>query len=151
MQNTTKTWVIIISSAVLLILLGIRGIYLRVHRVEDEKDWYVKELNIRATVQIDTLEMISKNVGFIVCHAINGKIDKGKELSLNKKLKYYKRIQFLRYRPGGQVDIFSRRIDQYQVGDSIQINSAKDEILFFRKGDSLWQAKVSNSLRERVF
>ena len=123
-----------------------------INRVENEKLKYVEQLNFNCTLQIDSVQTFNKQgVGFIFCHLISGKIDNSAEAILNKKLKHHKNIRFLGHRHGGQYDIFSRRADQYQVGDSILVNSGKDEILFFRMGENIWKAKVSNSLRERVF
>lgn len=147
----TKTWVIIIGSFLLLIFLGIRGIYITTHRIENEKQWYVDNLKLHCTLQVDTVEIISGENGFIVCHLISGKIDHQAEDSLNKQLSHFKRLRFIRNRLNDRYDIYTRRASRYLTGDSLQVDSDQDSVVFFRGGEEILKVRVSNFLREKLF
>jgi hypothetical protein len=147
----TKTWLIIIGSFLILAFLAIRGIYVNSHRFNDEKNWYVSNLSLRCTLAIDSVEIASGENGFIVCHLITGKIDRGIEDSLNQELKHFKRLRFIRNRLNDKFDILTRKASRYLPGDSLQVNSAQDSVVFFRKGEKTVKVRVSNFLREKVF
>ena len=146
-----KTWVIIISSFLLLIFLGIRGIYVSTHRLQDEKQWYVDNLKLHCTLQVDSVEVVSGENGFIVCHLISGKLDRQLEDSLNKQLSHFKRLRFIRNRLNDRYDIFTRRASRYLPGDSLQIDSEMDSVIFFSQGKATVRVRVSNFLREKLF
>jgi hypothetical protein len=146
-----KKWVIIIGSALLLIFLAIRGIYVNTHRINDERNWYVSNLKLYCTLQIDSIEILSGENGFIVCHLISGKIDREVEDNLNERLTHYKRLRFIRNRLNDQYDILTRKASRYLPGDSLQINSAQDSVVFFRNGEKTVKVRVSNFLREKLF
>ena len=147
-----KKWGIIVGSFLLLLFLAARGLYKTIHRIDDEKHWYVSELNLVCTLQIDSIATFTKSgVGFLFCNLISGEIDNSIEPKLNKKLSHHKRIRFLNRRSDGRYFIFSRRANKYQVSDSLQIDSNKDQVIFYSAGQEIWKAKVSNSLREAIF
>jgi len=147
----TKTWVIIVASFILMVFLGIRGIYLATHRIDDEKHWYVDNLKLHCTLQVDSVEVTSGETGFIVCHLISGKLDRQIEDSLNRQLSHFKRLRFIRNRLNEQYDIYTRKASWYLTGDSLQVDSDKDSVVFFRKGDKTVKVRVSNFLREKLF
>ena len=147
----TKTWVIIIGAFFLLVFLGIRGIYVSTHRIDDEKKWYVHNLKLHCTLQVDTVEIVSGENGFIVCHLISGKIDRSVEDDLNQRLTHFKRLRFIRNRLNDKYDILTRRASQYRPGDSLQVDSEMDSVIFFRKGEPTVKVRVSNFLREKFF
>jgi len=146
-----KKWSIIIGSGLLLAFLGIRGIYLATHRIDDEKQWYVSSLKLHCTLQIDSIEIVSGENGFIVCHLISGKLDRQVEDSLNNQLTHFKRLRFIRNRLNDQFDIYTRRASRYLTGDSLQVNSDQDSVRFYRKGEETYKVRVSNFLREKLF
>lgn len=146
-----KKWGIIIGSILLLVFLGIRGIYLATHRIDDEKQWYVNSLKLHCTLQVDSIEIISGENGFIVCHLISGKLDRQVEDSLKHQLTHFKRLRFIRHRLNNQCDIYTRRASRYLAGDSLRIDSDKDSVIFYRKGEETVKVRVSNFLREKLF
>ncbi|HTH58337.1 MAG TPA: hypothetical protein VL728_19960 [Cyclobacteriaceae bacterium] len=146
-----KKWLIIIGSFMLLVFLGIRGIYLATHRIDDEKHWYVDNLNLHCTLQVDSVEVVSGENGFIVCHLISGRLDRQVEDSLNKELSHFKRLRFIRSRLNDQYDLYTRRASNYLPGDSLRIDSKQDSVVFFRKGETTVKVRVSNFLREKLF
>lgn len=148
---SAKNWIILAGAFLLLILLAVRGIYKTVSRVDEEKKKYVSELNLTCTLQIDSIAIFGGNSGALYCNLISGKIDNNAEFKLNQKLLHHKRMRFLNYRADGRYALFSRRANKYLVGDSLKIDSGQDQIIFYRAGQEIWKAKVTNSLRERIF
>src|SRR5260221_9547758 len=147
-----KNWIIIGGSFILLIFLGIRGIYKTIYRVDDEKKWYVSQMKLNCTLQIDSIATYTKSgVGNLYCDLISGEIDPSLEFRLNKKLRHHKQISFLIWRLDRRYIIFSRRASKYLKGDSLTVDSDSDQITFYRDGKEFWKAKVTNSLREKIF
>lgn len=146
-----KKWGFLVGSFLLLVFLGIRGIYVTTHRIEHGKEWYVDNLKLHCTLLIDTVEIVSGENGFIVCHLISGKLDRQAEDSLNKQLSHFKRLRFIRNRLNDRYDIYTRRASRYLTGDSIQVDSDKDSVVFFRMGQETVKVRVSNFLREKLF
>lgn len=130
--------------------MAVRGVYQKANRIELERQWFVDQLNFRFSLQVDSVVANEKG-GYLMSHLISGKMDNSKEFTLNQQLKHHKQIRFLRYRANGQCDVISRWANKSKVGDSIQIDSFKNQILFFRDGDTISRAKISNFLRERLF
>ena|SRR5437879_4528793 len=146
-----KKWIVVfISIALLLFLVGRAG-FIKLNKIEKERHWYIDHLDFRFSLQVDSVIANKKGNGYLTCHLISGKLDFSKEANLNKQLKHHKQIRFLRYRADGKCDIIYRKANQYRVGDSIQINSLNNHVLFFRSGDTVRRATVSNFLRERLF
>src|SRR5260221_2503710 len=147
-----KKWGILVGSFILLLVLAVRGLYKTVNRIDDEKHWYVSQLNLDCTLQVDSIASFTKRgPGFVFCNLISGEIDNSIEPKLNKKLSHHKRIRFLNHRSDGRYFFFSRRANKYQVSVSLQVDSNKDQVIFYREGKEIWRAKVSNSLREAIF
>jgi hypothetical protein len=145
-----KKWIIIIGAFLLLALLAARGLYKTINRVDDERFWYVGELNLKCTLQIDSIANYGGNTGGLYCSLISGRIDNDAEFRLNQRLLHHKRIRFLS-QWNGQYYLLSRRAYKYSVGDSLTIDSRQDQIIFYREGKEIWKAKVTNSLQSRVF
>ncbi len=147
-----KKWIIIAGSFLLLGLLAIRGLYKTVTRVDEEKRWYVSQLNLKCTLEIDSIATFAKKGnGLLYCKLISGDIDNSTEFKLNKKLRHHKRIKFLTPGPHDCYLIYSRRSHEYLVKDSLRIDSKNDQVTFYRAGAVFRQAKVSNFLRDRIF
>ena len=147
-----KRWIIIAGAFLLLALLAARGLYKTIHSIDDEKLWYVSQLNLECTLEIDSIATFSKKGnGLLYCNLISGDIDNSTESKLNKKLRHHKRIKFLTPISDGRYLIYSRRSHEYLVRDSLRIDSKNNQVIFYRSGVQFRQAKVSNFLRDRVF
>ena len=147
-----KRWAIIAGAFLLLAFLAARGLYKTIHRIDDERLWYVSQLNLACTLEIDSIATFSKRGnGLIYCNLISGNIDNSAEFMLNKKLRHHKQIKFLTLASDGRYLIYSRRSHEYLVRDSLRIDSKNNQVIFYRAGAQFRQAKVSNFLRDRVF
>ena len=69
-----------------------------------------------------------------------------KEKKLARKLKHGRDLRFLVPSDSGRFSIFSRQIHDYQVGDSLVINSSKDQFQLFRAGEKINELVISDNL-----
>jgi len=145
-----KKWLIIIGSIVVLILLVVRLIVTAVGGEEDEKQWYVSQLHYNFSAEVDSVEKFHQNGGLVYFHLTRGSIETSYEKKLNKKLKH-SHLGFIYYNRGDGVKIFTSRPNTYKAGDSISVDSEKDNLTFYRDGKEIATAKISESLSRRPF
>jgi hypothetical protein len=150
-MSRMKKWIIIILSGSLLLFLAGRTFFVKINSIETERQWYIDHLDFEFSFQVDSVVANEKGSGYLTCHLISGELDYSKEPSLNKQLTHYKQIKFLRYRADKRCDIIYRKANHSLAGDSIQINSSSNQVLFFRNGETIGKARIGNFLRERLF
>ncbi len=146
-----KKWLIIIGSVVVLMLLVARLIYTAITGEKYEKRWYVSELHYDFSAEVDSVETYHQNGGSVHFHLTRGSVETSHERKLNKNLKHNRYLGFVYYSRGDGARIFTSRPLRYKAGDSLSVNSDKDNLTFYRNGKEIANAKISESLSHRPF
>ena len=143
-----KSWLIFAAGMIIVFALVVRLIIRKSSRVKDEREWYVQNLNFKFSAELDTVELINKNgVGYLIFQLTSGRMDPSTEDSLKRHLKDHERLRFLPRRRDGKISLISGAVKKYQKGDSLFVNSAKDQIVIFRDTLKLWERSISGALR----
>jgi len=134
----------------ILLLLTVRMFFVLINREKNKKREFVSKLHYDVSARIDSLGVFNKApVGFIYITITRGEI-KTDEKKVNKSFKNNSRFGFLVRRKDGRFEIFSRDIKDYQVGDSIVVNSDEDKVYHFRAGEKLADTAISDMLRSAI-
>lgn len=140
------------SSILLLIALAVRAFFLQTNVIEEERKWFVGQLNYNCSITVDTVSVYGyRGEGFLFCTLVSGKPDISIEKGLRENLKYYKSLFFLRETKNHKYLITTPKADKFQKEDSLLINSAKNQILVFRNKKILFEELISNSMMTELF
>ena len=144
--------IIITVAAVLLILGTVRLMLKTKDEFEDERQSYIRSLHYNFSAKVDSLVVVSsKNRrGFLVCELTEGKLTSLLEDSLNQHLKYHEWIRFLFFNSHGQAQIFLEDIFNYNVGDSVFVNSNTDIFNVYRNEKRILKSSVSRATIHKV-
>ena len=140
-----KGSIIVGVAAVLLVLAIVRLLLKTEDEFEDERQSYIRSLNYNFSAKIDSIVVVnSKNGrGFLVCELTHGKLTRHLEDSLNQRLKNHEWMRFLFFNSNGQAQIFLKDISNYNVGDSICVNSNIDKFYVYRNEKPISESSVS--------
>jgi hypothetical protein len=149
-KQTLKAIIIGLSTAIFLFLLTrlLIGIY---SDGEAERKWYVEKLGFQFSGKVDTVIMKTKYQGFVIFHLTEGNIDKTREDRLNEQLTHNTYLRFLVFKPMDQLQFRSKVAYKSLPGDSVRIDTDKDQVLFYRNGKRISAYPVTESLNERFF
>ena len=134
-----KLWWKIIIAVFILGLLVVRLGYKAFNKVRErevERQWYVENLRYDFTAIVDTIIMRDgATVGFgtILGEVIEGSYNPRIEDSLNNQLKLFSSLRLNTSNRAGRIRFHFRDAGSYTKGDTFRINSANDQILFFRR------------------
>ena len=144
-------WIIIAAIALLLFLVA-RITFKTMNEVDDEMESYVRNLHYNFNARVDSIEIVNpkRQNGFLVCYLAKGKLNEITEDSLNRHLVNYKRIRFIFFQSNGQFKIFLWSVSKFESGDSIVINSDRNEFNVFRNGDTIQKSKITQSTIHKV-
>lgn len=135
-----KYWIYGILGAIVMFLLVVRLIYTSATKQEEEKKWYIKQLDYDFSARVDSI--LYKGVAVI--QITGGKFNPRKEKQLRRQLKEHERMFIVASGDGHQ----KMRVPFAALkGDSVYVNSS-DDVLSLYRGDSLLISRPLNvSLR----
>jgi len=142
-----KNWIVVIC---VLMLLAVRAIFKTENEIESEIQFYVHNLNYNFTAKVDSVILLKKGGGYLICKITSGRCNESTEDSLNHHLINFKRIRFLHFKPSGQFLIVTGQPDKLRPRDSIVINSEEDKFHIFRNGLNILKTKISLCTRHKV-
>jgi hypothetical protein len=143
---------VIITAVALLVYGAARFIFKTMNEVDDEMQVYVQNLHYNFSARVDSIEILNpkRQRGFLVCDLTKGKLNELTEDSLNRHLVQHKRIRFLFFQPNGHFKIFLWDISKNETGDSVTINSDRNEFKIFRNGETILKREITNSTLYKV-
>jgi hypothetical protein len=142
-----KKRLIIILSILMLLFLIARPIYIYLNGFFAERKWYVEQLNIDLSGEIDSINVMKEKAGFILFHLTRGNVDSSHEDSLNTKLKHNENIRFLVVKQDDKLEIFTHTPTLYLRGDSICIDSDRNSLIIYRSGREISKSDISSHLQ----
>ena len=147
-----KRSIIIVLAAVLLILATVRLLVKTEGKFKDERQSYVGSLKYDFSAKVDSIILVNskKGRGFLVCELTDGKLTGLLEDSLNQRLKNHEWMRFLFFNSKGQAQIFLKDIFNYNVGDSICVNSNTDKFYVYRNEKPIAESSVSRATIYKV-
>lgn len=134
-----KLWWKVIIAVFILGLLVLRLGYKAFDKArerEEERRWYVENLQYDFTAIVDTVIMRDgATVGFgnVIGEVIKGSYNPDIEDSLNDQLKLFSSLRLNTSKKSHRIRFHFRDAGSYAAGDTFQIMSAKDQILFLRR------------------
>lgn len=147
-----KKNILLAGAVALLVFLLVRTFFLKSELLNDEKKWFVKNLNYQFSFLIDTISVYGYDgKGFLIGRISKGNFDAATEKELLKQLKEYKTLTFVRNRRGGTTLLTCRAAKRYQKDDSLYIDSDKDQIVQYREGKILAKEAITESLMVTLF
>ncbi len=146
-----KRSIIIVLAAVLLISATVRLLVKTEGEFEGERQSYIRNLKYDFSAKVDSIVVVSKKGrGFLVCQLTDGKLTRLLEDSLNQRLKNHEWMRFLFFNSKGQAQIFLKDIFNYNVGDSICVNSNTDKFYVYRNEKPISESSVSRAMIYKV-
>jgi hypothetical protein len=139
-----KTWLPWIIAAIVILLLAVRAIYIKAHRGEKERAWYMAQLHYDFSARIDSVEKPRR--AFI--HITNGKFDRQRERELQFELKHHGRLGVV-VSEGGQLELLVPY--KAEANDSVYVNSDQDILSLYHHGQLVVSRPLSHSLRASPF
>lgn len=85
-----KNWIVILSALVLMLLTS-RAIFKTENEIESEMQSYVHNLNYDFIAKIDSVILLKKGGGYLICQITSGKCNESTEDSLNQHLTNFKK------------------------------------------------------------
>jgi len=147
-----KRSIIIVLSAVLIISATVRLLVKTEGEFEGERQSYIRNLKYDFSAKVDSIVVVNskKGRGFLVCQLTDVKLTRLLEDSLNQRLKNHEWVRFLFFNSKGQAQIFLKEIFNYNVGDSICVNSNTDKFYVYRNGKPISESSVSRATIYKV-
>jgi hypothetical protein len=142
-----KKILIIAGSIVVLILLAINAIRQNISGQEEERQWFLDQLDYEFSGEVDSIRIVREKLGFVRFHLTRGEATPHTENKLNRKLKDVNSIYLLMFRPENKIDIITRSPLLLKKGDSLVVNSDQDQMVFYRKGKEIAKDKISSITR----
>ena len=87
--------------------------------------------------------------GFLVCSLTKGELNNVED-SLNKHMTRHEWMRFLFVRPNGQAQILRGNVFNYNVGDSVYVNSNTDKLSIYRNKKSILETSVTLATMHKV-
>ena len=141
----------LVIAVIAIIILGISSIYQKYDNYRHEIEWYTRSLDYDFTAHIDSAVAFHENGnGFLYISLNAGKLDTRREDSLAYLLEHYKMLRFLRKNRNALM-IFSGSADSFRTGDSVHVNSAKNQFLIFRSNSIIRNYNLHDYLSKRYF
>ena len=145
-----KKIVIILILVVALVLLGIRLFTNQAEGIEDERMWYVKELNYKFSATVDSITPFPRGTsGLIYFRIIDGSPELSTESRLSKQLEFNEHLDFVLQQPDHKLAFHSIVADTYKVGDSLVVNTDRGRITVFRNSKYVTENDIAASLSGR--
>lgn len=141
-----RKWLIITLSAVAFFLLSGRLIIRGFQKNDAEKKWYLEQLEFEFSAQVDTVLLHTKYHGLVLFHVTEGDVNREMEDRLNEQLVHHAGLRLLTFKSNDQVEFFSKMAYQYRRGDSLRVNTGKDQLLIFRKNKKIYERGVMELL-----
>lgn len=147
-----KKIVIVLVLVVALILLGIRLFTDQTEGIEDERLWYVKELNYDFSATVDSITTFPRGTsGLIYFRITAGNPELSRESMLGKQLEYNGDLDFILDKPNHTLAFQTLVADKYRVGDSLVVNTDRNRITVFRDHKYVTENDIAASLSGRPF
>ena len=145
-----KTLVIIFGIAVVG-ALAFRLVYIKANGGFTERQWYTSHLHYDFSLRVDSVHMLNGDVGLgkISSTVTRGYPSATVEDSLNRHLSHHDWLQFLVPGSGNHRELILMRAELLKPGDSISVNSEKDFVQVFRKGELKYENELSTTLEAR--
>ena len=137
-------------SIAVFFLLVVRSFFVHRDRVENEKRWYIKNLNFEFSGRVDSVHA-SKRRGLLYFQITHGETPKSTKEHLNKQLKHNGNLRFIIFTRDEKLAILMEGAGKCIAGDSIQINTNENEISVYRNKILISKAEAVKSLIGRPF
>jgi hypothetical protein len=145
-----KQGVVIVVGAIVLVIAVAKDIYDVFDGIDKEMLRYVSNLNYDFTAKVDSVVVLKKGGGYLLCELTSGQCSRLTEDSLNHHLINFKRIRFLHFRSDDKFLIILGGANKFRPTDSVVVNSKEDQFLIYRNGEPITNAKVSLNTRHKV-
>lgn len=149
-MQTIRTKNLVIGGLAILILC-LYTVYKKYDNYWKEIEWYTQNLDYDFTARVDSAIAFHENGnGFLYISLRSGELDKQREDSLRNLLKHYRLLRFLRTEKN-ILAIFSGSTDSFHTGDSVYVNSDKNQFLIFRDKMIIRDYNIHDYLTKRYF
>lgn len=142
-----KRTLIILTAVGVFILLVVRMIVTHSRRVDDAQREFVSKLGYDLSAAVDSVKLFNEHapVGFIYVSVTRGKFENN-EKKIGRTLRRKEKFRFMIPREGKGIRIFSKDAVKYKVGDSLIIDTARDQLIIFREGKQVARFVISENL-----
>jgi hypothetical protein len=127
-------------------LLVIRLVYNQSNSMDDEREWFAKELRYEFSARIDSIRMFNENTGRLWCRITSGNPQTHREDSLKRHFKEHDMLYLIFHNSGDSIIFLVPEGKLLAKGDSVRVSSAKNAIQFFRDGKQVTADQLSNTL-----
>lgn len=143
-----KRTLFVIGGVVVLILLIVRMIFVQIGRQDDARRDFVSKLNYSFGARVDSVGLFHEKspVGFIYIKTEGDTIDR-KERKIVRSLKKKHNFRFLVTSKKGRLEIFHKDANKFKEGDSIYIDSSKDNMRLYRGDSVVMDFSISKIIR----
>jgi hypothetical protein len=151
---------IILYSAIGVILVGLLVFRLifkqkkKFDRFDEEREWYVKNLNYDFSAKVDTVALDHPNQnyspGMVVCILTRGDLNYRTEDSLKRKLEHHKRLRFNEMKESGYIRFVMPSANRFVQGDCVVVNSDSNRLEFYREKARFYKADLSALLTAKM-
>jgi len=149
-MQTIRTKHIVIAVVAIIILI-VSSLYQKYANYWNEIEWYTQSLGYDFTARVDSTVTFHENGnGFLYISLEEGILDPRREDSLAYLLEHYKLLRFLRT-DKDVIKIFSGSADSFRSGDSIYVDSKRNQFLIFRNHNIIRSYDLRDHLSKRYF
>lgn len=142
-----KKTLLILGGIGLVCTLLIARLFFRQHnRVEEEREWFVKNVRYEFSAQVDSVELINEHVGRLLCRIVSGHAQTSREDSLKRHFKEHDMLYLIFHHSGDSILFIARDAHLVNKNDSIRVSSENNSIQIFRDGKQIATDKLSNIL-----
>jgi hypothetical protein len=141
-----KTLLILGGIGLVCTLLIARLFFAQHNRVEEEREWFVKNVRYEFSARVDSVELVNEHVGRLSCRILSGNAQTSREDSLKRFFKEHDMLYFIFQHSGDSILFIVRDAQLVNKNDSIRVSSGNNSIQVFREGQQIAIDKLSNIL-----
>lgn len=150
---TTKKLLVTFGILILVFLIGRTAfkIFNFSSSLEAERSHYVRQLSYDFSSRIDSVALPKEGgPGTVYCTITKGTMNPLIEDSLAKNLLHHTTLRFNEAKLEGQLEFVMPGAERWMSGDSLVVNSERNELTFFRSGKQMYSDRFSNLLEGRI-
>ncbi|HYG03655.1 MAG TPA: hypothetical protein VD927_14505 [Chryseosolibacter sp.] len=141
-----KTWLIVGGVALVMLLLVIRLFVSQDNRMNEEREWFSRELRYEFSAQVDSVRMFNEETGRLWCRITAGDPQVHREDSLKPFFKDHDKLYLIFHKAADSIIFLVPNGNLVAKGDSVRVSSQQNTIQFFRNGERVATDELSNTL-----
>lgn len=141
-----KTLLILGGIGLVCFLLVVRLFMKQNNSMEEEREWFARELRYEFSAQVDSVLMFNESTGKLWCRLTSGDPQIHREDSLKRLFKEHDMLYLIFNRSGDSIVFIVPNIKLIAKGDSVCVSSEKNTVLFFRDKKQVIAEQLSTTL-----